>query len=228
VTSIRKKTIRKEATTALPKPARRDLKSEIGMLKRESILSAAAELFAARGYHNVSMEQLAEALGVTKPFVYAQFRDKNDLLFALCRRGAELSLSSVLSHDQNEPGRPIERFARFCRSLAEIIIDNRTFIAVYSHEEMNLTKEQRSEIAGMRAKIDRHVTRLINDAAAAGDANAIDPAITATAVGVMFSALWYWYREHGPEQRAHTIHSLTQLALRMIGAKASEIRNLRR
>lgn len=197
--------------------AKRDIKSEIGALKRDSIINAAAALFAERGFHNVSMEQVSEALGVTKPFVYSKFRDKNDLLFAICRRGAELTFTAIVE-DQNRTSRPVDRFARFCRALAEIVIDNRTFISIYSREEMNLTKAQRTEIAGMRTRIDDHMSALIHEAIADGEADAPDPAMTATAIGVMTSALWYWYREKGSEHRTHILDSLTALALRMIGA----------
>ncbi|WP_165837551.1 TetR/AcrR family transcriptional regulator [Zavarzinia aquatilis] len=206
--------------TASTKPARRDLKFEIGQMKRESILAAAAELFASRGYHNVSMGEVAEALGVTKPFVYAKFRDKNDLLFAICRRGADLTVSAIEA-SKLEHGPPLGRFTSFCRALSDIIIDNRTFITIYSREEVNLTKEQRSEIAHLRTEIDRHLAHLICEAVNAGDADALDPMTTATAIGVMISALWYWYRERGEEHRSHIVDTLSGLALRMIGARSA-------
>lgn len=201
----------------LAKVIQPNLKAEIGLLKRERILHAAAELFAAKGFHNVSMGELSKALGVTKPFVYSNFRDKNDLLFSICSRGAELTFSAVeASKDLSE--QPLERFALFCRSFAEIVIDNRTFITVYSREEVNLSQKQRKKVMKLRIEIDQHIATVIGDAVKKGDADAIDPLMTATAIGVMMSALWYWYREKGPEHREHIIDTLTQLALRMIGA----------
>jgi AcrR family transcriptional regulator len=50
-----------------------------GQETRERILTEALRLFAARGYARVSIEEIAEAAGVTKGAVYHWFADKADL-----------------------------------------------------------------------------------------------------------------------------------------------------
>ena len=47
----------------------------------ESILEAAAEAFAERGFANVSVAQIARAAGISDGLLYRYFRDKRDLLF---------------------------------------------------------------------------------------------------------------------------------------------------
>jgi AcrR family transcriptional regulator len=54
-----------------------------GQETRERILCEALRLFAARGYVHVSIEEIAEAAGVTKGAVYHWFADKADLGRAL-------------------------------------------------------------------------------------------------------------------------------------------------
>jgi TetR/AcrR family transcriptional regulator len=49
-------------------------------LQRETILARAAELFARRGYTATSMNEVAEACGVSKPALYHYVRDKHQLL----------------------------------------------------------------------------------------------------------------------------------------------------
>ncbi len=49
-------------------------------LQRETILARAAELFARRGYTATSMNEVAEACGVSKPALYHYVRDKHELL----------------------------------------------------------------------------------------------------------------------------------------------------
>ena len=46
---------------------------------RERVLSAALEVFAERGYHAATVEEIAERAGMTKGAVYYWFRDKVDL-----------------------------------------------------------------------------------------------------------------------------------------------------
>lgn len=52
-------------------------------LQREQILHAAAALFAKRGYAGTSMNDVAEASGVSKPALYHYVRDKEGLLAAI-------------------------------------------------------------------------------------------------------------------------------------------------
>lgn len=50
--------------------------------RKSQILTAASELFYASGYHNVSTEQIAAAVGITAGALYRHFRSKEDLLAA--------------------------------------------------------------------------------------------------------------------------------------------------
>jgi AcrR family transcriptional regulator len=56
----------------LPAPAR-----------REQILDVSVQVFARRGFHSTSMNDVAEAAGVTKPVLYQHFDSKQDLYLAL-------------------------------------------------------------------------------------------------------------------------------------------------
>ncbi len=50
---------------------------------RTKVLIAAADLFAAHGYYHVSVREICEAAGVSKPVLYYYFKDKDDLLLSL-------------------------------------------------------------------------------------------------------------------------------------------------
>ena len=60
------------STTRLPAEERRD-----------QLLDVALEVFATAGFHGASMNDVAEAAGVTKPVLYQHFDSKNDLFAAL-------------------------------------------------------------------------------------------------------------------------------------------------
>ncbi|MCU1369325.1 MAG: putative TetR family transcriptional regulator [Ilumatobacteraceae bacterium] len=47
--------------------------------RREQLLQVALEMFAAKGYHDTSMNDVAEAAGVTKPVLYQHFASKKAL-----------------------------------------------------------------------------------------------------------------------------------------------------
>lgn len=53
--------------------------------RRAQLLDVAGRLFAEHGFHGLSMEQLADAAGVSKPVLYQHFPSKHDLYLALVR-----------------------------------------------------------------------------------------------------------------------------------------------
>ena len=51
--------------------------------RREQLLDVALDVFARTGYHDTSMNDVAEAAGVTKPVLYQHFESKRELFQAL-------------------------------------------------------------------------------------------------------------------------------------------------
>ena len=64
-----------------PTPTRRQATGRGG--RRQQILGCAAQLFAGRGFHGVSVDDLGAAAGVTGPALYRHFRAKEDILAEL-------------------------------------------------------------------------------------------------------------------------------------------------
>lgn len=59
--------------------------------RRRQLLEVALEMFAAHGYHDTSMDRVAESAGVTKPVLYQHFDSKRDLyLCVLASVGSRL------------------------------------------------------------------------------------------------------------------------------------------
>lgn len=77
------------ARARLPRPVR-----------EQQMLDAATEIFGKHGYHGASMDQIAEAVGISKPMLYAYF-DSKEGLFSACieRAGGEVIESVRSSYD---------------------------------------------------------------------------------------------------------------------------------
>lgn len=89
----------------------------------EVILDRAIEVFGTRGYHNVSMDDVAEAAGVSKALVYQHFESKDDLYMEVMRNFAQVITDTVLpAWSQDLPQQ--ERFWR-------------GFVAFFSFVEQN-------------------------------------------------------------------------------------------
>src|ERR1700722_12027430 len=63
--------------------------------RRQQLFSVALELFARRGYRATTMDDIAEAAGVTKPLVYQHFSSKRSLYLELVDSIANELLDAV-------------------------------------------------------------------------------------------------------------------------------------
>jgi AcrR family transcriptional regulator len=84
-------------------------------MTRERLLDEARRLFRERGYAATSLEQIAEAAGVTKGAIYGHFSSKEDLLISAIDAAPTPSWATELN-DQSLPLR--ERLADFSRVMA--------------------------------------------------------------------------------------------------------------
>jgi len=84
-------------------------------MTRERLLGEARRLFRERGYAATSLEQIAEATGVTKGAIYGHFSSKEDLLINALE-AAPIPAWATEMNDQSLPLR--ERLAEFGRAMA--------------------------------------------------------------------------------------------------------------
>ena len=63
-------------------------------LTREALVASARDVFAKRGFHAASLEEIAEAAGFTRGAVYSNFENKEELFFAVLDRHVELQAAA--------------------------------------------------------------------------------------------------------------------------------------
>lgn len=81
--------------------------------RRESILRAAIDVFAERGYFNAQVADIAKAAGIAAGTVYLYFRSKDDLLVTIFERTVKQRLSEgrAAVADVGDPAERLRRFA---------------------------------------------------------------------------------------------------------------------
>jgi AcrR family transcriptional regulator len=62
---------------------------------RDHLLAAAAQVFAERGFHGASLDEVATVAGFTKGAVYSNFKNKEDLFLALFRARYEQETAAL-------------------------------------------------------------------------------------------------------------------------------------
>lgn len=93
--------------------------------RRQQLVEVALTVFAAKGFHDASMNDIAEAAGVTKPVLYQHFGSKNDLFLELLREGSQRLRDSIATEAAaaSSPREQVEAgfgaFFRFVRDERE-------------------------------------------------------------------------------------------------------------
>jgi AcrR family transcriptional regulator len=89
--------------------------------RRRQLLVAATELFGTRGYRHTSMEDIAEAAGVTKPVLYQHFPSKQKLYVELLQAvGGELVTAVSAAATEPTPRRRVQAgLAAYFRFVSE-------------------------------------------------------------------------------------------------------------
>jgi AcrR family transcriptional regulator len=127
------------ATGVPPVPARR-------RSRREEILEIAVGLFAARGYHGVSMDDIGAAAGVTGPALYHHFAGKEAMLAAALTPVSQRLLDGGRQRVAEHP----DDFRSTLESLIDFHLDfalaNPAVIALHLHELDRLPEEPRRQI----------------------------------------------------------------------------------
>jgi len=90
--------------------------------RREQILSATQRLIAAESYDNVTMQDIADAVEVSKGSLYLLFQDKDDIVAALVNRSLD-ALDLIIAEELRPEGSAPERLARLARAYWRFYIE---------------------------------------------------------------------------------------------------------
>ncbi len=191
------------------------IRDEIAALKRTRILAAAADLFYENGYEHTTLDAVADRLGVSKPFIYAHFSSKSELLADICSRGIASSLDALdaaLSMDA-PPGRKLEALSK---GFVTAVLESQVHIAIFSREEKNLRTEDFDRINDMRREFDRKLTNLLREGVEQGEFTLSDPHMAALSMGGMVSWAYVWYRKGGRLTLPDVADEMTKIILAMV------------
>lgn len=105
--------------------------------RRELLLEAAADLFAARGFHAVGIDDIGAAAGITGPGVYRHFTSKQALLESLCDRTMDRMLALAQGTDDLETLVDLH---------VTLVVEERALIGVWVREQRALTDDVRRSL----------------------------------------------------------------------------------
>ncbi len=131
------------------RPSRREREREA---QQQAILAAALSLFAERGYHNVTMHEIAEKSEFAVGTLYKFFRNKEELYRELILQSAA-ELFGQVRRALEEPEGEIEKLRNFVKVKRAISYANVSIIRLFFTETHG---ESYNMVSGLGEEIHRH------------------------------------------------------------------------
>lgn len=202
------------------------IRDAVWRLKSERIVATAVELFYSRGFSNTTLDQVAEQMNVTKPFIYSHFKSKNDLLAEICSRAIRVA-HEALNRAVAFQGTPTEKLENLVRDFMLAVLNHQPHAVIYSREEPQLVAQDRESINVLRREFDRRFIGLLEEGVATGDFVVDDVPLTALAIGGIVGWSPVWYRVGGRLTKDEAAEKVAGLVLAMVQAKTLKRRRAR-
>jgi AcrR family transcriptional regulator len=196
----------------MPKPTKRSATRHELVL--EQLMVAAETLFARQGVGGTSLQELAEAVGLTRTGIYHYVKGKDELLEYLVRGFTLVTAKEVqaLAADTSRPALPRLRDAVIAMAVRVAEHPQRFRLLLTSEEAFppGLAKQHRQARRTTFAALSSLVAQGIAD----GSANPVDADVTAFALAGVANWVAFWYPHTGDERSPREIaETLADIAL---------------
>lgn len=178
-------------------------REETRATKRRVALGVAARIFNEKGYHATSLEEIAEAIGVTKTALYYYFRSKEDLLYACLRLSYDCG-RTAREEAEAMGGTGFERFCHLYGRFMELLMEERGAYTTTANLRA-LPQARQDELLDERRRLDRFSRKLLSEAVEEGSIRPIDVRITSNYAMGTVNWILRWYteqEEHSPQEIA--------------------------
>ncbi|MBN1424850.1 TetR/AcrR family transcriptional regulator [Candidatus Fermentibacteria bacterium] len=108
--------------------------------RKQDILDAAARLFSQRDFHEVTVDQIAAEVGLSKGTVYLYFRNKDDLFHAIVVQKGQ-SLLRKTRESLQCAGDFVDCLREFVRAHCGFFEENVTYFRITHSEKTRMTAE---------------------------------------------------------------------------------------
>ncbi len=183
-------------------------KAEQRRLKRVAVVRVAAIAFNRRGFVNTSLDEVATALGISKPALYQYFKNKQDILYE-CHLVAIVHGEAGVALARQHDGDGLEKLFVYLRRYMRGFFDDLGSCAVLL-DVSSLADIHRGEVLNRRAAVTAGVEALVAGGVVDGSIVSCDPKLGALFAFGVVNWMSVWYRADGPKTPEQIIDAFSQ------------------
>jgi AcrR family transcriptional regulator len=184
----------------------------------DALRDVARREFVARGYHAVSIRDIAKESGSSLSVLYHYYASKQELLYSVLNEAIDSFHATLESHapDLEKNADPVQRFAAVIESLVVYRATRKLDSLLFIRELRNLEPKYAQLISSRRADVRELLDTVITDGVAAGVFKTPFPADARRAIVAMLNAIAEWYRQPGELTIEMLVARYTRLALAVV------------
>jgi AcrR family transcriptional regulator len=195
-----------------PRPTRSDA-------QRQAFLDAACALFIEKGFGGTNINDIADAVGVSRTALYYYFPSKESMLAALTEEVTEKAsrLAQTVSRRDTMP--PDEALRQLILQHAGLILAHPLQFRVVERSESSLPEPHRTAAGASRRAVLDHFVRVIQRGIDGGQFRDTDAHIAAFAVIGMCNWCAWWFQPGGGMSTEGVAETIAEFGLRALASE---------
>ncbi len=184
--------------------------------RRETLLAAAARVFAARGYDRTTMRDLARASKMSLAGMYYYVAGKEDLLYEIqkgCFERVRVGATEAVAATAAAGGGAEERLRAFIRHHVTFFANHMDEMKVLSHEAESLTGAPLQEVRELKRAYVEQLLGLVADVDAADGHARLNRHVAVYTLFGMMNWIYTWYDPRGAVGVEELAESICRLFL---------------
>ncbi len=170
---------------------------------KRKILEAAAELIRERGYANVTLDQIAERLHISKVSIYHHWTSKNEIIFDLHRIAYKIMIESLeqIAKDDDTPDSKLRR--AIVNHVIQAVISG--VVPLLPKQDWQVIRSHEKEIVKLRDTYEQMLRGVIVEGINKRVFKKVDVKLLVFTIIGAASYTWIWYSPEGsmfPEEIA--------------------------
>lgn len=183
---------------------------------KRKLYEVAMQLFGDRGYHAVSLRDIADVLGQQPSAIYFHIDSKLELLFELAMIGHRMHLQAVRDALMDAGRDPRDQLAAVMGAHVTVHLDYPFMARLTNRELRSLAPEQLEEVLTVRRAAEQVSIDVIERGVRMGVFHVDDPFLAARALGAIGIRIPEWWNPDAPERtREEILEAYVSYALKL-------------
>ena len=190
--------------------------------RKEEIIRAAAKLFSQKSYHDVTMDDIAEKVGVAKGTIYLYFDSKENLYLEIMEETYE-EIESILERETAKSDPAPVKLKKVLGLIFKFYLQNLDVLRILSRDETHLIREHYEFTEHWRLRRIKLYEKILEKGINEGSFRPSNTELTALIIfGLVRSVMFFYKSEKSAESIAEDVFSMISEGILAPGYEKAE------